>query len=205
MLRNFKQVFEELSSSQRLKTLSVNKWSFACRPTVGNYPLYILKPTAIQWLHSSGYGKNCEFCAKTTLCWDILGDAKEGCWSMWLGLTDSSLCSTSLVQVPSTARQTPRRAVPDMGLCSPMLSLGCLSGAPHSPLRVHTWIIVYSVTNQTNSISYSKQIVAIKESWFPVLLTLMNVFPLLDCLYFMYRWLFFSFFFFHPFRNVIAT
>jgi len=59
------QVFEEHPSSQRLKVLSINKWPFACRPTVGNYPLYVQKPIATQWLYSSAYGKNCEFCANS--------------------------------------------------------------------------------------------------------------------------------------------
>lgn len=39
-----------------------------------------------------------------TLCWDILGDAKERCWSTCLGLTNTSLCSTSLVQDPQHSR-----------------------------------------------------------------------------------------------------
>lgn len=79
------------------------------------------------------------------------------------------------------------------GLCSPALSVTRLSEAPCSPPRVHTWIIVYSITNQTNSLCYSKPTAMIKEGWFPVLLAPINVFPSLYCLYFTYRWLF-SFF-----------
>lgn len=42
----------------------------------------------------------------------------------------------------------------DAGLCSPALSVGCLSGALCPHLQVHTWIIVYSITNQTNSLLF---------------------------------------------------
>lgn len=40
------------------------------------------------------------------------------------------------------------------GLCPPALSVGCLSGAPCSHLQVHMWVIVYSITNQTNSLLF---------------------------------------------------
>lgn len=64
-LRNFKQVFKELSSSERLKALSVNKWLVDQQLEI--IPCTFWNLLLTQWLHNNGCGKNCEFCANSLL------------------------------------------------------------------------------------------------------------------------------------------